>query len=298
MKSTWTAIILLLYGILLVERTRSAEYRLPGAVIPAGAAATCPSVEEVKEVKNYVHQVIIDDLNFTLACGQGPWYPVARLNISDPSQQCPSNWSVYSSNGVRACRRKPSSTAASCDGVFFPVGHHYNKICGRTFGYQLGSVDAFTNPTVPEFVNTSRAIDGMIDGAYVDGVSITHGSPRNHIWTFAAGSDPRWLNWTCPCIQSYTGPGPQAFVGDHYFCESGNGAPDSITAENDKLWDGQQCSERGSCCNTSTASLQWFTRELPNPTGDEIEVRICGDENTYNEDTPVELVEIYVNYYD
>ena len=273
-------LIAIILCILLVEQTRS-EYRLPAVVIPPGAAATCPSVKKVKEVKDLIN----DNLNFTLVCGHGPWYPVIHINMSDPLQWCPSNWSVYSSNVIRACSRQPSSTA-SCDGVSFFVGRQYNKICGRILGYQLGSVDAFTNPT-------GSARGGTIDGVYVDGISITHGSPRNHIWTFAAGGDPMSIRYTCPCIHGYTDPGPQAFVGDHYFCESGNSSPNSITAESNKLWDGQQCSERGTCCSTASP-LPWFVRELPSPTSDDIEVRICGDESTNNENVPVELVEIYV----
>ena len=35
--------------------------------------------------------------------------------------------------------------------------------------------------------------------------------------------------------------------------------------------------------------------ELPNPINDDIEVRICGDEGTSNEDTPIELLEIYIH---
>ena len=133
-KSKLIAIILC---ILLVEKTRSEPYRLPAVVIPPGVAdgaTTCPSVMKVKEMQN----MIIDNLNFTLVCGHGPWYPVLHLNMSDPSQRCPSNWSVYNSNGVRACSRQPSSTTgliASCDGVFFFVGRQYNKICGRIINW-------------------------------------------------------------------------------------------------------------------------------------------------------------------
>ena len=38
----------------------------------------------------------------------------------------------------------------------------------------------------------------------------------------------------------------------------------------------------------------WFSVQLPAPMNDMIEVRICADESTDNEDTPVELVEIYL----
>ena len=38
----------------------------------------------------------------------------------------------------------------------------------------------------------------------------------------------------------------------------------------------------------------WFSVQLPAPTTDMIEVSICADESTDNEDTPIELLEIYV----
>ena len=40
-----------------------------------------------------------------LHCGPGEWKQVASLNMSDPSQQCPSAWREYNTNGVRACGR-------------------------------------------------------------------------------------------------------------------------------------------------------------------------------------------------
>ena len=52
------------------------------------------------------------------------------------------------------------------------------------------------------------------------------------------------------------------------------------------------CSHEGTYCTNKF--LPWFSRELPNPTSDDIEVRICGDKGTDNEGSPVELVEIYV----
>ena len=62
---------------------------------------------------------------------------------------------------------------------------------------------------------------------------------------------------------------------------------------NDKLWDGEQCSHEGTCC-TGTNTPPWFSVNLGSPISDDIEVRIMGTENTTNEDTPIELIEIYV----
>ena len=42
----------------------------------------------------------------------------------------------------------------------------------------------------------------------------------------------------------------------------------------------------------------WFSVQLPNPTMDDIEVRICGDESADNEDTPIGLLEIYISWFD
>ena len=60
----------------------------------------------------------------------------------------------------------------------------------------------------------------------------------------------------------------------------------------DKLWDGEQCSSEGTCCTDK--SPPWFNIDIPTPTSDDIEVRICGNENLGNENTPIELLEIYV----
>ena len=59
---------------------------------------------------------------------------------------------------------------------------------------------------------------------------------------------------------------------------------------NNKLWDGQQCSNEGTCCTTKFPP--WFSVELPNPTSNNIKVCICDNEGTDNEDTPIEVMEI------
>ena len=213
-------------------------------------------------------------------CGAGLWYRVAFLNMIDPSQQCPSAWRLVTTNGVRACGRLASS-GPSCPGTFYSVTHEYQRVCGRVVGYQDRSPDGFINT------------DLSINDKYMDGVSITYGQPRNHIWTYVAGATESSSsgNNNCPCSTA-AGNGPQLFVGDNYYCESGN-PTDNIGSfySADKLWDGEQC--EGTCC-TDSKSPPWFSVRLPNPTTDSIEVRICGNEGTSNEDTPIELLEIFV----
>jgi len=38
----------------------------------------------------------------------------------------------------------------------------------------------------------------------------------------------------------------------------------------------------------------WFYKQLPQDTTDDIEVRICAYQETLNEDTPVELIKLYI----
>ena len=78
-------------------------------------------------------------------------------------------------------------------------------------------------------------------------------------------------------------------------CESGNdlssGYPDSLSDTNDLLWDGQQC--EGQCCSNGKTP-PWFSVDLPNPTSDDIEVRLCDTDNLDGEDTPIKVLEIYI----
>ena len=60
----------------------------------------------------------------------------------------------------------------------------------------------------------------------------------------------------------------------------------------DCMWDGDQCGviERG-CCAAS--GLPWFHKTLSSSTSDYIELRLCCDQGTSDEDVPVGLYEIY-----
>ena len=68
-----------------------------------------------------------------------------------------------------------------------------------------------------------------IDSHYVGGVSLTHGSAgrHQHIWIFAAGLAEAYNGWPdqcCPCDISAYNLVP-LFVGNDYFCESGDNGP-------------------------------------------------------------------------
>ena len=60
----------------------------------------------------------------------------------------------------------------------------------------------------------------------------------------------------------------------------------------DPLWDGSGCGPTSSCCGFNNPPR--FCKQLPQPTTDEIEMRVCVDVPTSNEDVALETVEIYV----
>ena len=219
-------------------------------------------------------------------CGAGEWTQVAFLNMNDSSQQCPGSWRLIIGNGVRACGR-PSS---GCHSQTYTVQQRYSKVCGQVFGYQVGSTDAF-----------QASHPDLIDQYYVDGVSVTYGTPRKHIWTFAASitETTSYPQYSCPCTVAGTGlqaPQPPSFVGNNYFCESGNPLrtfqnTGILRYTDDPLWDGRMC--EGQCCRNST-SPPWFRVDLPTETGDNIEIRICGSSGPTNDDTPIGWLDIYI----
>ena len=60
----------------------------------------------------------------------------------------------------------------------------------------------------------------------------------------------------------------------------------------DPLWDGQGCGGTSTCCSFNNPP--WFCKQLPQPTTDDIELRLCADEPIGNEDTTIEIVDMYV----
>ena len=212
------------------------------------------------------------------------WRRVVYLNMTDPTTNCPSGWQLATYDSKRLCG-KVSSGAFSCDSVLFPVtGGDYTSVCGSVRAYQYGGTDAF------ESYHDGRAT--TIDSAYVSGVSLTHGSPRQHIWTFAAGiaEDRPSRDDACPCDATISIRIPP-FVGGDYFCESGvNSGSFSGFHPDDPLWDGSGCTTSSSCCSFNNPP--YFTKQLTNPTSDDIEARLCRLSTA--DDSPIEFIELYV----
>ena len=201
-------------------------------------------------------------------CGGSGWRRVAFLNMTDPNQQCPDAWREYSN---RMCGRQETDIA-SCDSVEYSSDRlEYTHICGRIIGYRDNSPDGYFG----SHYSISLTPGSEINEPYVDGVSVTYGDPRQHIWTLYGS----WGESRC-CGYAYTTP--PNFIEQNYFCDTSS-----------PFWDGEtSCSSDATCC--APHSGPWFNTTLTAPTAEDIEIRIYGDESTSNEDTPVEMIEIYV----
>ena len=190
-------------------------------------------------------------------------------------------------SGKLLCRRSSHGHAGYSSIIFNTGGIPCNQVCGRITAYQLGSTQAF-----------QRGVHIDSGDAYADGISIVHGSPRQHIWTFTAGRAEITavdFDTICPCsINSTNGVSIPTFVGNIYFCDTGNVTYNgqNVLYLDDPLWDGQGCGPSSNCCSFN--SPPWFNVQLSDATTDNIEVLFGTDNIQTIADTPLELLVIYI----
>ena len=237
-------------------------------------------------------QVYCDTSSRNCSCNTtGGWMRMANIDMTDPTQTCPSGFDLISRTTppLRTCSRPESGS--TCVSTTFPVyGIEYSRVCGRVIGYQVGFTDAFHSHNI-------RGED--IDSYYLSGISITHGSPRQHIWSFvgAAGEGHGAESEICPCTRSGTAgdASSPSFVGQDYFCDtgsSGSSGTNGFFFADDPLWDGQGCGGSSTCCEFNNPP--WFCKQLPQPTTSDIELRICEHVLSPQVDSPFEIVEMYI----
>ena len=217
--------------------------------------------------------------NMGTLCGSvGGWTRIGYLDMSDATQNCPSGLRYFSSGSVRACGSNNFHRSGCSASVIYPSnGISYTQICGRITAYQFGHTDAIDGPN-------------NINANYLEGVSITRGSPRQHVWSFLSSYNE--ASTQCPCATS-SSSSPRSFMGNNYFCESGNqnsGWSRSLYTA-DPLWDGQNCrSNEAPCCN----GLPWFHRDYGSTSSTEsLELRMCSG-NAYYENSPISYLEMYI----
>lgn len=286
------------------QESSTLPVRIPAVVINETTSGTCPagSVTEAARasaragITQVLNSVVIPSLNGSgppCSCGgAGGWSRLAHLNMTDPNQQCPFGWTLITAP-VRGCGRTNAGNFV-CDSTFFSAnGRSYSRVCGKVVAYQKGQPNAF-HPAV----TGSRPVEE----AYASGLLLTHGAAgsRQHIWTFATAffnQGNTRASYICPCTDSaVTWPFQiPSYVGNNYFCDSGNPGPgfDSTTVySNDPLWDGEGCPSSNTCCEFNNPP--WFCTSLPQPTSDDLEIRLCNVDTSSHEDQIVSLIDIYV----
>jgi len=222
-----------------------------------------------------------------LECGgEKGWMRITDRDAARGS--CPHGWRKITSPAA-ACRA-PSDNAGCYSAQFSTHQVPYSRVCGMVKGYQKGTTDGFA-----ALHHNTRSIDGP----YVDGVSITYGTPRVHVWTYGIGFTKKFnylpdYATNCPCSR-YPGKLPPSFVRDDYYCEAG-AVDDPVHHYNyftsEFVWDGKGCPDENSCC--SLANLPWFFKQLPLTSDKNLEARICCDEAFYSEGVLVKEIKLYV----
>ena len=220
--------------------------------------------------------------------GTGGWRRVVHRDMSDPQAICPLGWKFTLYGSLRTCGRV-SKHGQVCDPTTFPVtGGAYTQVCGKVRAFQFGGSWGFHNSQHFADINKN----------YADGVILTHGIPRQHIWTFAAGGSEgnHKASWACPCDNSPNVKVPP-FVGNDYFCESvinrkWKYSDYHIFHSSDALWDGKNCIATSTCC--SQGNPPFFVKKLKVPTTDNIDARLCMYDKVSLSNFAVQEIELYV----
>ncbi len=214
----------------------------------------------------------IEPTNCVFSCNgmTGNWRRIAYLNAQDMRNFACPQWLQRRTDSL-SCRH--NKTIDGCTSVFYPTNNYsYTHICGRIRGSLSGSPDGF------QYFGGKRRVGVTLEQNYVDGVSLTYGNPRNHIWTLTASVNFRQDTDKCVVCQRQK----PDYVSSHYSCELVDSCQHSICYVN-SLWDGDQCVGNGT-----------FYRQLSQPTREDIEMRVCRAQSRYDEDILITFVEIFV----
>ena len=275
------------YGALVDRSYKRCQRTTLGTVQPANS---CQDIFQVDQTCISGYYLILQGCHPTLTYCEAPrslcglrrnWRLVTYINMDQQGAVCPPRLRQIHNTATNksACGK---TVNRGCSSVTYHAGaKNYTDVCGRIRGYQHGPMNAF--------VSAYRGHN--IDSHYVDGISITTGSPRRHLWTYAVRRNESRGEF-CPCgnipgLNVYIPP----FVNNHYYCEAGFVRTKyGKTAWDDPLWDGEGCTVAGNqCCER----YGWFHRDIP-PTTDNIEVRWCGNFGRSFKDVYTDLVEIWV----
>ena len=213
--------------------------------------------------------------NTSLSCSgvPGNWRRIAYLSSNTFPVECPMGFELINDPNIPAlCKRNP--TGARCSSITYSTnGNSYSQVCGTIHGSYFGDPDGFVSHS------TIRSATTPLNGNYVDGISLTHGSMNeHHIWTLTAignfANNPTDICSVCASNKP-------SYVGMDYSCDVVERCRTNCSPR--QIWDS------GQCIGNNT-----FYKNLMQPTSDDIEMRVCTDQVDRNEDIFLSFVEIFV----
>ena len=207
---------------------------------------------------------------------RGRWRRIAYSNNTSPGE-CPMGFQVITNPNVPAlCKRSP--TGAGCSSITYSTnGNSYSQVCGTIHGSYFGDPDGFKSFSSIR----SKSADTPLISNYVDGISLTHGSMKeHHIWTLSAivnfATNPTDICSVCASNKP-------SYVGMDYSCDVVGTQKCGIGCSPRQIW------ASGQCIGSNT-----FYKNLTQLTYDDIEMRVCTDQAEGDEDIYLSFVELYV----
>ena len=206
----------------------------------------------------------------------GRWRRTAYLSNTTSPIACPMGFEFITDPNVPAlCKRNP--TGARCSSITYSTnGNSYSQVCGTIHGSYFGDPDGFDSHSSIR----SRSGNTPVNGNYVDGISLTHGSMNeHHIWTLSA-----IVNFANPTlICSVCASNKPNYVGMDYSCDVLGTRACKSGCSPRQIWGS------GQCIGNNT-----FYKNLMQPTSDDIKMRVCTDQAEDDEDIYLSFIELYV----
>ena len=204
----------------------------------------------------------------------GRWKRIAYLINNATPVKCPMGFeSINDPNVPALCRRNP--TGARCSSITYSTnGNSYSQVCGTIHGSYFGDPDGFDSYSTIR----STSADTPINGNYVDGISLTHGGMNeHHIWTLSAIVNFANPTDMCPICDN----NKPSYVGMDYSCDVVELCRGSCRSR--QIWGS------GQCIGSNT-----FYKNLTQLTSDDIQMRVCTDQDENDEDIFFSFVELYI----
>ena len=200
--------------------------------------------------------------------GNKGWTRLGYLNMSDTTHSCPDGFKEVA-KPVRGCRR--AMKKSSCASVTFqnPGELPYTSVCGSFVATQQGSPDALIKK------------GDKTDWEY-DGISVHLDQSGTYLVVLGAPGEKIKKWFTCPC-KALDDPEQETLITfgtdltPSKFCPLSNNR--------------RSCPAKINCC--AGEGLPPFCVTLPEPTTDDITVKLCLDDDD-NEDITIQEIELLV----